>query len=96
MAQDIPLKRIDGITHDQIHRLAGHWITSVQQLVGIASTSNGISSLSQILALDERGTREMIEQARGLLDPDERIHLSAPADTSRYGLGAAQPPRKDE
>jgi predicted flap endonuclease-1-like 5' DNA nuclease len=96
MSDEIPLKRIEGITHDQIHRLSGHWITSVQQLVGVATTTNGIGALSQILALDERGTREMIEQARGLLDPEERVHLSTPADTSRYGLGAAPPPKPDE
>jgi hypothetical protein len=96
VSDEIPLKRIPGITHDQIHRLSGHWITSVQQLVGIASTTNGVGSLAQILALDEHAAREMIEQARGLLDPDERIHLSSPADTSRYGLGAAQPPKPDD
>jgi len=96
MSTEIPLKKIEGITYDQIQRLAGHWITSVQQLVGIASTSNGVMSLAPMLGMSEGETRELIEHARELLDPEERLHLSNPADTSRYGLGATPPPKREE
>jgi len=94
MDSDTPLKRIEDLTYDQIQRLAAHWITSVEQLVGIASTPDGIAALSQTLAVNEVDTRALVERARDLLSPEDRAHLSSPADTSRYGLGATPPPKE--
>ena len=93
MATETPLNRLDDLTYDQIQRLAAHWITSIEQLVGIASTPDGIAALAQTLSVNEADARAVVEHALALLSPDERARLSTPADTSRYGLGASPPPR---
>ena len=90
-AQDIPLGRIPGIDHDQVRRLAAHWITSVEQLVGLASTEGGLDSIARVLGVSPAEASALVNEARALLPPDVADELSRPADTSRFGLGAHRP-----
>jgi hypothetical protein len=78
---------------DAVERLRGSWITTAEQLVGIAATSGGLSALVEQTELTEDQLRQLLELTRKRLSPDVRRRLSSPVDTSQFGLGALPPPR---
>lgn len=91
---ETPLEGIAAIPRDIVTKLAGRWITSAEQLVAIAGSGSGVTSLSRELGIDEGETRSVLEAARSALDPATIAKLERPVDTSRYPLGAHRPTRE--
>lgn len=88
---ETPLTQVSGLSDPVVRRLTEHWITSAEQLVGLASTEGGLQSLARALGVGDEAAQQVVERARLALDPATAADLSRPADTSRFGLGARRP-----
>ena len=88
---ETPLSRVPGLSEATRRRLHDHWITSAEQIVGLASTADGPRTLARALDVDERPARQLIEQCRAALSPEVAASLARPADVSHFGLGATRP-----
>src|SRR5438105_3992748 len=89
-----PLEGIPGWSDAHIRKLASHWITTAEQVVGAAVSSQGLSSLAHDLGVSLPEMSKLVERARAALHPDVAKDLEKPVDTSQYGFGAMPP--KDE
>ncbi len=72
-------------------RLREVWITSAEQLVALAATTGGITSIAEQLRINEDRARQLVESARSALAPQVLREMDRPVDTSEYGLGALRP-----
>jgi hypothetical protein len=86
-----PLTAVPGWTEAQVRKLAGHWITTAEQVVGVAGTEDGVRSLADLLGTSTTEAGRLVESARAALPPAVAAELTNPVDTSRYGLGALPP-----
>jgi hypothetical protein len=86
-----PLTAVPGWTRAHTNKLAGNWITTAEQVVGMAATAQGVQTLAQQLGLSEQQMRRLVEQARAALPPAVAAELGEPVDTREYGLGALPP-----
>jgi len=92
----IPLDGLPEWSEDIVANLRGVGITTAQQVVAIAATSDGIHSLTEQLDLSENDVRQLVESARASLTSEELSELEAPVDTGEFGLGAQPPPEDPE
>ena len=88
---ETPLSQVPGMSEGMRRRLLDHWITSAEQIVGLASTSDGTGTLARALDVSDEVARELVAQSRAALDPATAERLSHPAEVSRFGLGARHP-----
>lgn len=88
---ETPLEAIASLPQEAAARLRASWVTSVEQLVAIASTAGGTAALSDQVGMSEEAIRGVIDEARGLLPADRLAALDRPAEDD-YGLGALRPP----
>jgi hypothetical protein len=86
-----PLTDVSGWRKDYIDKLAESWITSAEQVVGMAATAEGIQALAQQLDVSIEEMRRLIDLARASLPPSVARELEMEVDTSQYGLGALPP-----
>jgi hypothetical protein len=75
-----------------VSRLRDVWITTAEQVVALAATAGGVTSLADHLHTTEDRARELVDRARAALDPQRLRELDTPVDTSEYGLGVLPPP----
>ena len=88
---DTPLEEVPIWSRSQIAKLKDSWITTAEQVVGIAATPSGIQSLATQLAVSEEEVRRLVAAAAAALPPDVRVTLERGHDTRNYGLGALPP-----
>jgi hypothetical protein len=85
------LDTLGGWSNEHIDRLRDVGITSAEQVVALAATPRGITSLAEQLQADEGRTRQLVDTARAALAPRTREELERPPDTRDNGLGARPP-----
>jgi hypothetical protein len=97
-----PLAEVPGWSPAHAESLAKSWITTAEQVVGMAATPGGVQSLAKEIGISEEAMRALVDAARSALAPSVARGLAEPADTSQYGLGALPPdaeqrprPRRD-
>lgn len=76
---------------DALARLRDAWITTADQLIGLAATDGGVAALEQATGLDRQRIRQLVSETRRALPPDRASQLERPVDTSSFGLGAEEP-----
>src|SRR5262245_14853590 len=86
-----PLSAIDGWKKAYIDALAQTWITTSEQVVGLAATPQGISSLARQLGVSETEAQRLVGLARAALPAATAAQLCEEADTSQDGRGALPP-----
>jgi hypothetical protein len=91
LKQDMELAQLDIWPPDALKRLSGSWITTAEQVVAIAATDSGMSSLAAQTGLSAQVLAQFVDRTRQALPSAVREQLSKPADTSRFGTGAQQP-----
>lgn len=94
MDQETELTRLPFWPRAALGRLGESWITTAEQVVGVAATDAGIKALAEQAGLSEREVADLVARTRDALPPDVRARLSAPADTSQFGRGAIDPTKK--
>jgi hypothetical protein len=92
---EIPLDGLEGWSDEHLGRLRDVGITSAEQVVALAATPRGLTSLAEQLRADEDRARELLELARGALAPPARNALERPVDIRDYGLGVRPPARSE-
>lgn len=90
-----PLAGVTGWSSEQVQRLAEVWITTAEQVVALAATPGGVTSLAQQLGTAEHTVDDLLERARAAVPPERRAELDTPVDPSEFGTGAL-PPRPEE
>ena len=90
---ETPLKSVEGWTDDLVEKMRASWVTTAEQLIGIAHTTSGLQSIAAQLQTDLGRTRTLVSAARAKLPEATRRELERPADTSDLGLGALPPDR---
>ncbi len=86
-----PLSTISGWAGTYAQALARSWITTAEQVLGVASTPGGIGSLARELGVSEETMGALIGEARAALPPSVAARLTRPAEVTRHGLGALPP-----
>src|SRR5436189_1418875 len=89
--QGTPLSSVSGWSGAHAQKLAGHWVTTAEQVVGLGVTPQGVRSLADLLGTSEPEARRLLDRARAALPPAVAAELSKPVDTRPYGLGALPP-----
>jgi hypothetical protein len=91
-----PLAAVPGWTEDLVRKLAANWITTAEQVVGMATTPDGVATLARELGVSEGRMRQLLEHARSALAPARASELAKEVDTRQYGLGALPPDAQPE
>jgi hypothetical protein len=92
-SSDTPLSSVPGWNKALVDALTQNWITTAEQVVGIAATSEGVRTLTKHLGITEQHMRQLLDSARAALPPAVTAELER-VDTSQYGLGALPPDEK--
>jgi hypothetical protein len=93
--QGVPLATLADFSRAGAIRLADLNVHTAEGFLALAAAPNTRARLLDYLDVDEAGLREL-EGIAGAALPDEvRRRMSAPADTSGFGLGALPPDRPD-
>ena len=87
----IPLSEIKGWTEALVQKLADRWITTAEQVVGMATTDQGVTSLATELGVTPRKVQQLVKNAKAALPTARANALSEAVDTSHYGKGALPP-----
>lgn len=95
LISETPLAGVTGWSAAQVERLAEVWITTAEQVVALAATPGGVTSLAEQLGLGERAVSELVEHAEAAVPPESRAELVTPADPREFGTGAL-PPHPEE
>lgn len=88
---DTPLKSVPGWSKGHAEKLAGHWITTAEQVVGVAGTPGGVRSLAEQLGVSVAEMNNLVERAKAALPPSVARELNESVDGQDYGLGALPP-----
>jgi hypothetical protein len=91
--QGVLLSSIAGFPAEVIHKLAGLWITTAEELVSVSVMENGLTSLAEFLSISLDDLTPLVEQASASLPPGVVFDAS---DVSRFGLGALDRPEEEE
>jgi hypothetical protein len=94
-SNETPLSGIPGFPAAYADALKRLWITTAEQLLGLASTPGGSASLSQELGIAPDKTQDLVEQARAALPHDLAASFSKPVD-HHFPLGALPPFTEDD
>ena len=86
-----PLAELTFWPRDLVAKLKRAWITTAEQVVATSATRDGIRQLARHLEIWEEELADLVSATRKLLSPETQARLGAPADTSRFGLGAIDP-----
>jgi hypothetical protein len=86
-----PLTEVPGWSPAHAEALAKNWITTAEQVVGMAATPGGVEALAQEVGVPEETMRALDDLARSALAPSVARGLAKPVDASEYGLGALPP-----
>src|SRR4051812_27829098 len=89
--QGTPLSAVDGWSEAHANKLAQHWITTAEQVVGMGATAEGVRTLAEQLGVPSTEMQRLLERARQALPPAVAAELGNEVDTSQYGLGALPP-----
>jgi hypothetical protein len=87
------LASVEGWTDELVAKMSAAWITTAEQVVGIASTEEGLRSIAEQLQTDPATAARLVDAARAKLPEATRRALDRPADTSEFGRGALPPER---
>ena len=91
--QGVPLAALPGFSRAGAIRLADLNVHTAEGFLALAAGRDTRARLLGYLDVDEAGLQEL-ERIAGAALPDEvRRRMSAPADTSGFGLGALPPDR---
>ncbi len=90
---ETPLTDVGGWSSEHIGRLRDAGVTSAEQVVALAATPGGLTSLAEQLQADEERVRGLVDRARAVLAPPTRDELERPVDTREFGLGVLPPDR---
>ena len=93
MSSETPLSTVPGWTKALVDSLSAHWITTAEQVVGIAATAQGVRTLTKHLGVSEHDMQQLVDSARAALPPAVLADLKH-VDVSQYGLGALPPDEK--
>lgn len=88
---ETPLTAVDGWTAALVAKMSSAWVTTAEQLVGIAATAGGLASLAELLEADQDQVRRLVDAAEAVLPESSRRELAAPDDPSARGLGVLPP-----
>ncbi|HUO08907.1 MAG TPA: hypothetical protein VM008_11440 [Phycisphaerae bacterium] len=91
MNDGTPLSSIPGWSPEIVRKLNSRWISTAEQVVGVAASQAGLESLAKDLGLSTRQTRGLVDNARAALPPSVANELGKEVDTSQYGLGSLPP-----
>lgn len=85
MADLTPLDQVDGIDATVRQKLATYWITSAEELVSTARSSNqahgsGLKALGMALGLDDAAIRQVVMAATAVLPPDTAFDVGVAID----------------
>lgn len=94
MAEEHLLRHLAGWPATAIERLEARWITSVEQLIAIAATPDGITSLADEAKVPTATMRQLVDRAAAVLPAGVRDALSEPVDISQFSLGALPPSQR--
>ena len=81
----------DVLSAEQVERLGGFWITTVEQLVSQAAAEGGAARLAEAIETDQAAFAELLAAMKGRLSPEKVAQLEAPVPTDK-GTGALRPP----
>jgi len=88
LARETPLSGVPGWLPEYVRKLEESWITTAEQVVAIAETPNGVTTLAARLGVRQPEIERLLDQARAALPSDVALDLKKPVDTSQFGLGA--------
>lgn len=91
MADEIELAGLGFWPNDALDRLRASWITTAEQILAIAATTDGLVALTRQTGLGSGELVKLVEHTRQMVAPELRERLSKPADTSKFGTGAVDP-----
>lgn len=91
MSEGIALESVVEWPKELVLKLSESWVTTVEQVVALSSTPNGLGSLAKHLGVSEEETRRLIAVARAYLSSEDAAVLEKPVDVKKYGLGALAP-----
>lgn len=90
------LDRIENFPRKFIEKLAELWVTTAEDLIGMASTDEGLNGLSMHIGVKREEVIKLVALAKEHL-PDALVReLEEPVDEAEYGLGALEPEDEDE
>ena len=81
-----PLEALACLSGDQIQRLRGRWIESVQALAALTGSDEGTTGLIRLLEITEPQFQHLRERIEELLGPEEAARLSRPSPGGRSGV----------
>lgn len=82
----VPLTSLSALGSAERGVLAGLWITSTEELVGLCARPSGRAKLGAALGLDDEGMDRVLREAQVVLGDERFMWASQPA--RRYALGA--------
>jgi hypothetical protein len=86
-----PLATVPGWTKTHVDKLAANWITTAEQVVGMAANPQNLGALAQQLGVSHQQMQQLVEHARAALPPAAAAQLGKEVDTRSFGLGALPP-----
>lgn len=81
-----PLEALACLTAEQIQRLRGRWIESVEALAALAGSAEGAAGLTRLLEITEEQFQRLLQEIGGSLGPEETARLSHPSPGGRTGV----------
>ena len=84
--QPHPLEALGGLTADQIQRLRGRWIESVEALAALAGSAEARAGLIRLLEITEEQFPQLLQGIGELLGPERTARLSQPSPGGRTGV----------
>ena len=93
-AQEIDLTTTGILPEGEIVAFQGHWLTSIQQIVALGATPEGIIQIITLSGLEPELVSELLERTRECLSPVELRQFGTTVATQDYGLGAIPPNRE--
>lgn len=90
-----PLEALACLTPEQIQRLRGRWIESVEALAALAGSDDARAGLIRLLEITGQQFQQLGQGIQELLGPEETARLSQPSPGGRTGVILTEQQKRD-
>ncbi|HVQ08894.1 MAG TPA: hypothetical protein VMS43_10725 [Allosphingosinicella sp.] len=91
---EVALEQLGFWPEAALAKLRAAWITSTDQLIGLAATEGGVAAIARTTGLEPERVEALLARTRASLPASRLTMLETPVDTSQYGLGAEDPAKR--
>jgi hypothetical protein len=91
---ETPLSQFDMFSKDMIAKLAGHWITSAEQLIAHSARDKGLKDLARLLELEPGELAGHVTELKKVLGPEVVAQMEQQYLRDK-GMGALDPRKRD-